>query len=57
MQGAASTIMISAAALAPLPLAAVQQATGRYTLGLALMAGVPVLCAALAMLAQPASER
>jgi len=57
VQGAASTIMISAAALAPVPLAAVQQATGRYTLGLALMAGVPVLCAAFAALVQPAPVR
>ncbi|HSH80660.1 MAG TPA: MFS transporter [Herpetosiphonaceae bacterium] len=53
VQGAASTIMIAAAALAPLPLAAAQQASGGYTFGLALMAGVPVVCALFAMLVQP----
>jgi sugar phosphate permease len=57
VQGAASTIMISAAALAPLPLAALQQQSGHYAVGLLMMAGVPVLCAGLAVLVRPEAAR
>lgn len=44
-QGAAALVTISASALAPLPLAALQQQFGNYGPGLILMASVPVLCA------------
>ncbi|MGB3684175.1 MAG: hypothetical protein WA990_16980, partial [Rubrobacteraceae bacterium] len=45
VQGPATMVMISAAALAPLPIAALRQFTGDYVLGLAAMAAIPVLCA------------
>jgi MFS family permease len=45
VQGPATMVMISAAALAPLPLAALRQFSGDYSLGLALMAIIPVICA------------
>jgi MFS family permease len=47
IQGAAGLIMISAAAVAPLPLAALQAATGTYTLALWLFTLLPLLCAAI----------
>jgi MFS family permease len=43
IQGSATTVLISGAALAPLPLAALQQWTGSYTPGLLLMALLPLL--------------
>ncbi len=42
-QGAGALINISGAALAPLPLAVLQQATGNYTLGIIGVACVPIL--------------
>lgn len=48
VQGPATTVMISAAALAPLPLAALHQLSGDYSLGLVLMAAIPVACAVMA---------
>ena len=53
VQGPATMVSISAAALAPLPLAALQQLSGGYTLGLAVMAAIPVACAALATFFDP----
>ncbi len=47
VQGPATTVMISAAALAPLPLAALRQLSGDYSLGLAMMAAIPIICAAM----------
>jgi sugar phosphate permease len=47
IQGTASLVTISAAALAPLPLAALQEATRNYTLALGLFALVPLLCAGI----------
>lgn len=44
VQGPATMVMISAAALAPLPIAALRQFSGDYILGLAIMAAVPVFC-------------
>lgn len=45
IQGLASLITISAAALAPLPLAALQQMHNSYTWGLTLYAVLPIICA------------
>ncbi len=45
IQGTASMVAISAAAMAPLPLASLQQASGSYTLGLGLYALLPLVCA------------
>ncbi len=53
VQGSASMVMISAAALAPLPLAALQQASGGYTLGILSMAALPVLSIALVAMFRP----
>lgn len=53
VQGPATMVMISGAALAPLPLAALYQLSGGYTLGLAVMAAVPVLCAVMVALFSP----
>jgi MFS family permease len=53
VQGTAAMINIASAALAPLPLAALQQATGSYRLGLTLMAALPVLCGMLAVTIRP----
>jgi sugar phosphate permease len=55
VQGPATMVSISAAALAPLPLAALQQSTGGYTTGLVLMGVVPVVC--MLMLAAFRPER
>ena len=53
VQGPATMVMISGAALAPLPLAAFRQLSGNYSLGLALMAAIPVLCAAMSYFFDP----
>jgi MFS family permease len=53
VQGAAAMVMISGAALAPLPLAAMQQNAGSYGLALTVMALIPVVCIVLAMLIRP----
>ncbi len=53
VQGSASMVMISAAALAPLPLAALEQMSGGYTLGILAMAVLPVLSIALGSLSRP----
>jgi MFS family permease len=47
IQGAAAMVGITASALAPLPLAALQQATGSYQTGIFVFAALPLLCAAL----------
>ncbi|MDP8946603.1 MAG: MFS transporter [Actinomycetota bacterium] len=57
VQGPASTVMISAAALAPLPLAALHQLSGNYTLGLILIAAIPVVCAIMACFFDPKRAR
>ena len=53
VQGPATMVAISAAALAPLPLAALQQPSGSYALGLILMAAIPLACAVMAYLFDP----
>lgn len=53
LQGAAAMVTISAAALAPLPLAAWQQAAGSYGPGLTAMVALPLLCAALLLRFRP----
>ncbi|WP_047863998.1 MFS transporter [Rubrobacter aplysinae] len=53
VQGPATMVSISAAALAPLPLAALYQLSGGYALGLGMMAVIPVACALLATLFDP----
>ncbi len=50
-------VMISAAALAPLPLAAFRQLLGDYTLGLLLMASIPVVCAVMTRFFDPKRAR
>jgi MFS family permease len=57
VQGPATTVMISAAALAPLPLAALHQLSGDYSLGLLLMAAIPVACAVMACFFDPERAR
>lgn len=57
VQGPATMVMISAAALAPLPLAAFRQLTGDYALGLLVMAAIPVACAVMARLFDPKRAR
>lgn len=52
-QGPATMVMISAAAVAPLPLAALQELSGGYALGLAVMSVIPVLCAVALYLFDP----
>jgi MFS family permease len=47
IQGAATMVMISAAAMAPLPLAVLQRSNGSYSLGLGLYALLPLVCAAI----------
>jgi MFS family permease len=47
IQGAASLVTISASALAPLPLAALQDSSGGYTLALGVFMLVPLLCGAI----------
>ena len=53
VQGPATMVMISGAALAPLPLAAFRQFSGDYSLGLALMAAIPILCAFMSYFFDP----
>jgi MFS family permease len=43
-QGASALVGITSAALAPLPLAALQQATGSYTMGIIAIAAIPLVC-------------
>ena len=57
VQGPATMVMISAAALAPLPLAALRQFSGDYSLGLGLMAAIPVFCAAMLYFFDPKRAR
>ena len=57
VQGPATMVMISAAALAPLPLAALRSFSGDYALGLAVMASVPVLCTVMLYLFDPKKAR
>lgn len=57
VQGPATTVMISAAALAPLPLAALHQFSGDYSLGLILMAAIPVACAVMTCFFDPKRAR
>jgi MFS family permease len=57
LQGAAAMVTISAAALAPLPLAALQQSAGNYGLGLALFALVPLACFIILLAFRPPVKR
>ena len=57
VQGPATTVMISAAALAPLPVAALHQLSGDYSLGLLFMAVIPVACAVMACFFDPERAR
>jgi MFS family permease len=57
VQGPATMVMISAAALAPLPLAAFRQLSGDYSLGLLVMAAIPVLCAIMSRFFDPKRAR
>jgi MFS family permease len=57
VQGPATTVMISAAALAPLPLAALHQLSGGYAVGLASMAAIPVVCAVMTCFFDPKRAR
>lgn len=57
VQGPATMVMISAAALAPLPLAALRQFSGDYSLGLFVMASIPVLCTMMLYLFDPKEAR
>ncbi len=53
IQGPATMVMISAAALAPLPLAAFRQFFGNYSLGLTFMVAIPILCAVMSYFFNP----
>lgn len=53
VQGPATMVMISGAAVAPLPLAAIYQASGSYALGLVVMGAIPLVCFVLALLFDP----
>ena len=53
VQGPATVVMISAAALAPLPLAAFRQLSGDYSLGLLVMAAIPIACAVMTRFFDP----
>jgi MFS family permease len=57
VQGPATMVMISSAALAPLPLAAFRQLSGDYSLGLLIMASVPVACFVMTRLFDPERAR
>ena len=50
-------VMISAAALIPLPLATFRQLSGDYALGLLVMAAVPVACAVMTRFFDPEQAR
>ena len=56
VQGTAAMINIGSAALAPLPLASLQQASGSYALGLMLMTALPILCGILTLTIRPRSH-
>jgi MFS family permease len=53
IQGSAVMVGITSAAIGPLPLAALQEATGNYTLGILLMAALPVLSIITIAFARP----
>lgn len=55
VQGAGMMLGISASALGPLPIAALQEATGSYDLAIVLMAGLPIIAVLLFAVARPAS--
>jgi len=57
VQGPATMVMISAAALAPLPLAALRLLSGDYSVGLLVMGAIPVACAVMARLFDPERAR
>ncbi|MGF1472797.1 MAG: MFS transporter [Rubrobacteraceae bacterium] len=57
VQGPATMVIISAAALAPLPLAALRQLSGDYVLGLAILAAVPIVCSVMLYLFDPGKAR
>ena len=57
VQGPATMVMIAAAALAPLPLAALRTFSGDYAFGLAVMAAVPILCTIMLYLFDPKKAR
>jgi hypothetical protein len=57
LQGPATMVMISAAALAPLPLAALRQFSGGYSLGLMVTAVIPILCVAMTRYFDPERAR
>jgi sugar phosphate permease len=53
VQGPATMVMISGAALAPLPLAMLHQLSGSYALGLVVMGVIPLICAVMVLLFDP----
>ncbi len=53
VQGPATMVMISSAALAPLPLATFRQLSGDYPLGLLVMASAPAACFVMTRLFDP----
>ena len=57
VQGPATMVMISAAAPAPLPLAALRELSGDYSLGLLVMAAIPITCAIMARIFDPERAR
>ena len=57
VQGPATMVMISAAALAPLPLAALRSFSGDYVLALAVLAAVPIVCTIMLYLFDPDKAR
>jgi MFS family permease len=55
VQGTAATVTISAAAQGPLPLATLQELTGAYTVGLLVLAALPILCAGVLAFFRPST--
>ncbi len=53
VQGSAMMVTITSAAISPLPLAALQQYAGGYTLGLTLMASLPIMAMVIMAFARP----
>jgi MFS family permease len=53
LQGSAAMVMITAAALAPLPIAAIEQAAGGYGPALLLMTILPLICFAILLRFRP----
>ncbi len=53
VQGAAAMVMITGAAIAPLPLALLQQIMGNYQTALLLLLLIPIVCAALVIAFRP----